>query len=81
MSGEEVRPVHVVVDCSVPVGDPGHVVSVPLGDAQWEAQRAGMAAAAAAEGERLAQEEALRAAVAAHADPLVRLLAQRAGLA
>lgn len=74
------RPVHLVLDCT---SGQGH--EKPLTDEQWAAHRQAEAegeARAQAEAERLrAEGEAIRGLVDAHPDPLVKLLAQRVGLA
>lgn len=67
---------HVTVDCRT-----GEATCTPLTRQELDEQHA---AAAEAEAEQLvvrAEEERLRAAVAAHPDPIVQALAQRVGLA
>lgn len=77
MSTEEPeRPVHHVHDCST-----GATTITAMTDAEWKAhqqleQDTEQQAAAQAEQDKMLAEQ-----VAAHPDPLVRLLAQKAGLA
>lgn len=72
---DEERPERLVVDCSR-----GITTRVPLTDEEWAGHRQRVADSEAAEG--AAQEDAaqLAAQVAAHPDPLVRRLAQMAGI-
>lgn len=70
------RPVHLEVNCST-----GAVTRVPLTDDEWNRHKIDETEAVETEKARLAADEQLRAAVAAHADPVVRELAKRLGLA
>lgn len=78
MDGE--RPVRVVADCST-----GTAIATPLSDAQWaehrQAEADGEARARVVAEQQSAEDEQIRALVDAHPDPLVKLLARRAGLA
>jgi hypothetical protein len=70
------RPVHAVYDCAV-----GEQVEVPFTDAEWAEHKARIVQDGA-EREAAAKTDAeLRAAVAAHPDPVVHALAARLGLA
>lgn len=75
------RPVHLELDCS-PVK---LAISTPLGDDEWAAHRQaevqGEARVQAEAEQRAAEDARIRELVDAHPDPLVKLLAQRAGLA
>ena len=73
---DEERPVHTVVDCSS-----GEVTHIPLSDEEWAEHRQRSAEHAAAVQAEAARRDELAARVAAHSDPLVQLLAQKAGLA
>lgn len=70
------RPVHHEVDCST-----GQATLTPVTDEELEQIQARTTAAFAEQAEAAAEEAALRAAVAAHPDPLVKALAARLGLA
>lgn len=72
---ESQRPVQRVVDRVA-----GTVVDTPVTDAEWDELDAHVASAAAAAESQAAADASLRAAVAAHPDPVVQALAQRAGL-
>ena len=81
MDGE--RPAHLVLDCGT-----GTETYTPLSDQEWAEHRQALAAAHAEAQDRAAEAEAkaaedkrVRALVDAHPDPLVKLLARRAGLA
>jgi len=69
------RPVHLTVD----VGQ-GVVMEMSATDAEWDEIDARTAAAAAAQTARQAEDEQLRAAAAAHPDPIVQVLAKRVGI-
>jgi hypothetical protein len=69
------RPSHLTVDVRQDV-----VMEMPLTDAEWDAIEAKSAAVVAEAQRREADDERLRAAVAAHPDALVRELAGRLGL-
>lgn len=72
---EEQRPVHRNVDVLT-----GEVTETPISDEDWDAMDSREAADAERRAAQQAEDEALRAAVAAHADPVVQALARRAGL-
>lgn len=67
---------HVTVDCRS-----GEVTYTPLTQQELEEQKAAIAAAEAEQQAAQAEAEQLRAAVAAHPDPVVQALVKRAGLA
>lgn len=71
----EERPVHS--EFNVATGEETHT---PITDQEWADMRQREQDAIAAEKVRVAEEEALRTAVAAHPDPVVQALAKRAGL-
>lgn len=73
---QDERPVHV--DIHVPTGAVTHT---PITDEEWDAMRAATEQAWAAERREFDKTAELRAAVAAHPDPVVQALAARAGLA
>jgi len=72
---EEDRPVHLVIDVSKNTS-----TEVPVTDEEWdELERAGQENLAAQQA-AAADDDALRAAVQGHPDPVVQALARRAGL-
>lgn len=90
---EEERPVHVVVDCTPPplvvLGEDGEPVPVdaaprvtvtPLSDEEWAEHRRRAEEHAAAQQAEAEQAAELAASAAEHPDPLVRMLARRAGI-
>jgi hypothetical protein len=74
----EQRPVHVVVDCS---GPEWVITETPLTDGEWAEHKRISAEHEAATTAAAANRVDLATQVAAHPDPLVQLLARKAGLA
>lgn len=73
---EEDRPVHAVMDCRL-----GQVQYVPLTDEEWADHGRRVTESEAAQVAAHAAAADLKARVAAHPDPLVRVLAGMAGIA
>jgi hypothetical protein len=72
---EQERPVHVDINVST-----GAVTHTAVTDEEWDELRRREQEAVAAEAQQAADDDALRAAVAAHPDPVVQALAKKAGL-
>jgi hypothetical protein len=72
----EERPVHAEYNCTT-----GEYGEVPLSDEEWDAHKQRMADAAAQLVEQQEEEERIRGLVENHPDPLVQILAKKAGLA
>lgn len=71
----EQRPVHLEVDCTT-----GTATRTPMGNDEWDAQKAAEVQAVADEHARNAADKQLAEAVAAHPDPIVRELGRRLGM-
>ena len=71
----EERPVHHEFNCSA-----GEVTITPMTDEEWAAYKAQAVEHATEQAAQQAEDDALRAAVAAHADPVVKALAGKLGI-
>jgi len=76
MRSEEDRPVHLVIDVSK-----GTRTEIPITDREWDEIEQRGRNQMDREAAEAAEAAATAAAVAAHPDPLVQLLARKAGLA
>lgn len=77
---EEERPVNVVVDCQGSLDQKDWTVTeTPLTDAEWAEHRQRSAAVMAEQAAEAAERAAINAQVDEHPDPLVQLLARKAG--
>lgn len=72
---DEERPVHTEVNVTT-----GETTHTPISDEEWADLKQREADAIAAAEKQEQEDQALRAAVAAHPDPVVQALAKRAGL-
>lgn len=72
---DEERPVHLIIDVST-----GAETYVPVTDAEWDQMRQRQADAATEEARKATEAASLAQQAAEHPDPLVRALADRAGL-